>query len=103
MKAELARLLEKHSCIGEVRGLGMLWCIELVKDRATKAPIVGWNETSDLPGRIKRMLFERGVSGYTRWNWIFFSPPLIITEEQLRWGLGVVDEVLEYVDGEVVA
>ena len=101
MKEELGRLMEKHSCVGEIRGLGLLWCIELTKDRAAKTPIVGWNEASDLPGRIKRMFFERGVSGYTRWNWIFLSPPLIITEEQLRWGLDALDEVLGCVDEEI--
>jgi taurine--2-oxoglutarate transaminase len=99
LRQELRALQERQPLIGEMRGLGLLACLELVKDRATREPLVEWNTASPLPGRIKRSLWERGVSAYVRWNWLFIAPPLIITETELREGLGQIEEVLREVAG----
>ena len=49
---------------------------------------------SPLPRHLKKALWERGVSAYVRWNWLFIAPPLIITPAELREGLAQVEEVL---------
>ena len=46
-RAELARLAEKHPSIGEVRGLGCFWGLELVKNRETREPLVPFNGTGE--------------------------------------------------------
>ena len=90
----LTELEAKHCLIGEVRGLGLLASIELVKDRATREPLVAWNAPDPLVGRIKGMFNDRGVQMHIRSNQIVISPPLIISEAQLEEGLTAIDEVL---------
>jgi len=97
LRSELEGMQARHECIGEFRGLGLLACLELVKDRQTRAPLVEWNTPSDFPRRFKQALFDRGVSGYVRWNWVFIAPPLIINETELKAGLTALEEALEEV------
>ncbi|QQS13487.1 MAG: aminotransferase class III-fold pyridoxal phosphate-dependent enzyme [Rhodospirillales bacterium] len=90
----LKELESRHRLIGDVRGLGLLAAIELVKDRATREPLVAWNAPDPLVGRIKSMFNDRGVQMHVRSNQLVISPPLIVTEAQLDEGLKAVDEVL---------
>lgn len=94
LMAGLRTLQEEHPVIGDVRGLGLLTCLELVKDRATREPLAPWNGTDPISGRIKRRMMDRGLFAYVRWNMLFFSPPLIISETEIDEGLAVIDEVL---------
>lgn len=98
LMVELQRLKEKHPSVGEVRGLGLLACVELVKNRETREPLVGWNTPSDITTNLKQRMLEQGVFAYVRWNWIFIAPPLIIREEELQEGLTAVDKALDYAD-----
>lgn len=92
---ELKALEDRQPLVGDVRGLGLLACIELVRDRTTREPLVAWNTPSPITETIKRELMARGVFAYVRWNWIFISPPLVITEGELRAGIGAVEAVIE--------
>jgi taurine---2-oxoglutarate transaminase len=101
LMAELDRMKEKHPSVGDVRGLGLFSVVELVKDRETREPLVPWNAGGSALGltkEITRRLLAGGVYTWVRWNWIFVTPPLVISEEELMEGLGVVDEVLSFVD-----
>src|SRR3982751_3259335 len=63
-RAELARLQEKHPSIGEVRGLGCFWGLELVKDRQTREPLVPFNGTGEAAkpvGAMARRALESGL------------------------------------------
>src|SRR3954449_2415958 len=94
---ELPRLQERHPSIGEVRGKGLFWGIELVKDRETREPLVPFNATgAELApiGAIMKAAMERGLYLMTHWNVIMVCPPLTITREELDEGIGVLDEVL---------
>jgi len=86
----LQRLYAKHDRIGDVRGVGLMSAIELVEDRKTKVPA---KEKRNL---IVRKAFERGVcllpAGESA---IRFSPPLVISEEEIDIGLSVIDGCLE--------
>jgi taurine--2-oxoglutarate transaminase len=90
----LKELEAKHRLVGEVRGLGLLATLELVKDRASREPLVQWNAPDPLVGRIKALFNERGVQIHVRSNQLVISPPLTITEAELEEGLTAVDEVL---------
>jgi taurine--2-oxoglutarate transaminase len=97
----LAGLQERHPSIGEIRGKGLFWGIELVRDRETREPLVPFNATGDdlAPmAQLMKAAMERGLYLMTHWNVILAVPPLTITREELDEGLGVLDEVLRLVD-----
>ncbi len=98
---ELPRLAERHPSIGEVRGLGLFWGLELVKDRATREPLVPFNaggEAAKPVMRLQRAALERGVYLFVHWNVLVIAPPLTIAREELDEGLAVLDEVLALAD-----
>jgi taurine--2-oxoglutarate transaminase len=95
----LKEMASRHSLIGDVRGLGLIACIELVRDRRTRKAFVEWNTTSETTDLIKRKLLARGVFTYVRWNWIFIAPPLCITEDEIDQGLVAIDETLTELEG----
>ena len=85
--------------MGEVRYIGLFSAFELVKDKATKEPIVGFNDDPDgLMAKIVGMLVKEGFWTYSHENMIIVAPPLIITEEELREAMAILDKVLDSVD-----
>ena len=100
-RTELARLQEKHPSIGEVRGLGCFWGIELVKDRATREPLVPFNGTGDsakpIAAVMKRAL-DNGLYLMTHWNVVMCCPPLTITREELDEAIELLDDALSVAD-----
>jgi taurine--2-oxoglutarate transaminase len=98
---ELPRLQDRHASIGEVRGKGLFWGIELVRDRKTREPLVPFNATGEAfapVAKLAKAAMERGLYLMTHWNVIIVAPPLTITRDELDEGLGVLDEVLSVVD-----
>jgi taurine--2-oxoglutarate transaminase len=94
---ELPRLQERHPSIGDVRGKGLFWGIELVKDRQTREPLVPFNAAGEAAAPVATLAkaaMERGLYLMTHWNVIIVAPPLTITREELDEGLGILDEVL---------
>lgn len=95
----LEKLKEKHPCVGDVRYIGLFTSIELVKDRKTKEPLVPYGKDPEgRMGKIIGALKAKGFMTYSHENMIFVSPPLIITEEQIKEEMVKVDEVLSDVD-----
>lgn len=95
----LEELKEKHACVGDVRYIGLFSSIELVKDKATKEPLVPYGKDPEgRMGKIIGALKAKGFMTYSHENMIFVSPPLIITEDQIREEMAKVDEVLAEVD-----
>ncbi|MGN1423382.1 MAG: aminotransferase class III-fold pyridoxal phosphate-dependent enzyme [Oscillospiraceae bacterium] len=98
----LEDLKAKHACVGDVRYIGLFTSIELVKDKETKEPLVPYGKDPEgRMGRIIGALKAKGFMTYSHENMIFVSPPLIITEEQIREEMVKVDEVLTTVDAEI--
>jgi taurine---2-oxoglutarate transaminase len=98
---QLRGLQDKHPSIGEVRGLGCFWGIELVKNRETREPLVPFNATGDAfapVARVYRAALERGLYLMTHWNVVMVCPPLTITREELEEGISVIDEALTVAD-----
>jgi taurine---2-oxoglutarate transaminase len=98
--AELPRLQERHPSIGDVRGLGLFWGLELVKDRATREPLSPFNATNEPVQRLTKAALERGLYLFVHWNVVVVCPPLTITRDELDEGLAVLDEVLAIADEE---
>lgn len=98
----LEALREKHPCVGDVRYIGLFSCIELVKDKDTKEPLVSYgNDAKGVMKSIIGRLAAKGFMTYSHENMILIAPPLIITDEQLVEELKKADEVLTEVDTEI--
>lgn len=98
----LEELKAKHPCVGDVRYIGLFTSIELVKDKQTKEPLVPYGKDPEgRMGKIIGALKAKGFMTYSHENMIFVSPPLIITEEQIREEMKKVDEVLSEVDAAI--
>ena len=97
----LRGLQERHPSIGDVRGLGCFWGLELVKNRETREPLVPFNATGDAfapVARVVKAALERGLYLMTHWNVIIVAPPLTITRDEIDEGIGVLDEALSIAD-----
>ena len=95
LRAGLAAIAEKHRIVGEARGVGAFFALELVKDRATKEPLVPWH--GDGPGVMKNLygeLRKRGVYTFGKFNCVMVAPPLTATKAELDEGLAALDEAL---------
>jgi taurine--2-oxoglutarate transaminase len=94
-------LAAKHPSIGEVRGLGVFWGLEMVKSRETREPLVPFNGAGEDAAPITRLgkaALERGLYLMTHWNVIMICPPLTITREELDEGIAILDDVLAIAD-----
>ena len=102
MAEGLADLADRHPTVGDVRGIGLFWIVELVKDRETREPLVPWNakgsEQGPMPA-VARYMREHGLYTFSKWNWIFIVPPLCINADQIAEGLAVIDGALSIADG----
>jgi taurine--2-oxoglutarate transaminase len=95
LRDRLLAMKERHPCIGEVRSIGLFSCLELVRDRHTREPLSPLNGPQTAPmKRIGASCREKGVDVMTRFNWVFVCPPLVISRDDLAWGLEVLDQAL---------
>jgi adenosylmethionine-8-amino-7-oxononanoate aminotransferase len=89
--AGLARLAEKHAVIGDIRGRGLFWGIELVRDRGTKEQFPAANPFGT---RVGRRALELGLLTRFDPHWLAFGPPLVVTAEQIDEMLAILDRAL---------
>jgi len=90
----LRELAARHPIIGEVRGLGVFWALDLVTDRATKQPLAPYGGTSPAMGELVGALKENGVLPFSNYHRLHVVPPCIITEDEMREGLAAIDKAL---------
>ncbi len=107
MGQQLNELKIKHPSIGDVRGLGLFWAIELVKNQKTRKP---WNTYEDkvkgkplLVDRIAAEMMKKGVYVQAWMSHFVIAPPLIISKEEVDIGVRAFDEALSIADRECVA
>ncbi|MBN2445461.1 MAG: aspartate aminotransferase family protein [Phycisphaerae bacterium] len=91
LKQKLLELQQKHTLIGEVRGIGLMLGVELVKDRQTKEPATA--ETADIVERAKNRRLLLGKGGLYG-NVIRIKPPMCITKDDCDFLAGCLDECL---------
>jgi taurine--2-oxoglutarate transaminase len=98
---ELAAIAERHPSVGEVRGLGVFWAVELVRDRRTREPLVPYNASgaeaapmAEFAAACKRA----GLWPFTHFNRTHVVPPCTITADEVREGLRILDEALAVTD-----
>jgi taurine--2-oxoglutarate transaminase len=99
---ELAKLADRHPAVGEVRGLGVFWALELVRDRATREPLVPFNAAgADLAPMTEfaAACKQRGLWPFTHFNRTHVVPPCTTTADEVREGIAILDEALDVADG----
>ena len=97
----LAKIAEKHPSVGEVRGLGVFWAIELVRDRKSREPLVPFNATgADAKPMAELMAACKagGVWPFAHFNRLQVTPPCTTSDEETREGLAIIDKALEVAD-----
>jgi taurine--2-oxoglutarate transaminase len=98
---ELATIAANHPSVGEVRGLGMFWAVELVTDRATHEPLVPFNAAGAAAAPMAELAAackERGMWPFIHFNRLHVVPPCTTSADELREGLGILDEALKVAD-----
>jgi len=98
--------LESHPSVGDIRGAGLMWAVELVRNPETREPLVPFNASGadNAPmAAFAAAAKTRGVWPFVHFNRMHVAPPLVIIESELRRGLGVLDEALAVADAEVAA
>ena len=90
----LASLQATHSIVGAVRSIGLFGIVELVTDRESMEPLAPFNGTSDQMNRLRKIFLDEGLYTFVRYNAFFTTPPLSITEEELRHGFDIIDRAL---------
>lgn len=98
---KLAEIAAKHPSVGEVRGLGLFWAVELVADCETREPLAPYGGTSEAMAKSFAAAKDEGVLLFMNYNRFHVCPPLVITAEELTHGLDVLDRALDVADGYV--
>ena len=93
----LRELAERHPVIGEVRGLGVFWALDLVRNRATREMLVPYNAAgpanqpmAELVGACK----ERGLMPFVNYNRLHVVPPCTVSDAEAKEGLAILDDAL---------
>jgi taurine--2-oxoglutarate transaminase len=85
----LEALADKHDVIGEVRGTGVFWAVELVADRGSREPLAA----ADM-GRLKGDLTQAGLLPFIADNRLHVVPPAVVTADEVAQGLELIDGAL---------
>ncbi|GGR34925.1 aspartate aminotransferase family protein [Streptomyces netropsis] len=101
----LRALAERHPSVGEVRGMGVFWALELVKDRTTREPLVPYNAAGEAAAPMNAFAAACKKSGlwpFVNMNRTHVVPPCTLTEAEAREGLAILDEALTVADSHTV-
>ena len=90
----LRALMDKHPLIGEARGIGVFWALDLVSDRATRAPLAPYAGSSPAMNELIAECKKRGLMPMTNYNRIHPVPPCNVSDSEVREGLEILDQAL---------
>ena len=104
LEPKLRALQAKHKSIGEVRGLGLFWALDLVRDRATKEPFNTMKDkvsgTVTVVDKVAAEMLKRGVAIQAWVSHLVIAPPLIVEEKDLDFAVEALDGALAIADAE---
>jgi taurine--2-oxoglutarate transaminase len=93
----LARIAERHAGVGEVRGTGVFWAVELVRDPATREPLVPTGATGEANApmaAVTAACLRRGLMPFVTAHRVHVVPPCTVTAEEAAYGLALLDDAL---------
>ena len=94
----LQELAARHRCVGEARGAGVFWAVELVADQATREPLAPYGSSSAAMGAVIAECKKNGLLPFANYNRIHVVPPCTVTDELIREGLAILDRALDSAD-----
>ena len=97
----LREIAQRHPSVGEVRGLGVMWAVELVRDRETREPLVPFNASGDAASPMSEVAAACKAAGLwpmVAGNRVHVVPPCTTTADEVREGLAILDEALAVAD-----
>ncbi len=106
LQQKLYELADRHICIGDVRGIGHFWGLEIVKNRKTREPFD--TKADKLSGKalmtakIAAEAMKNGLYMAAWYDTLVIAPPLIITEEQIDEAIDIMDTALKIGDAQAV-
>jgi taurine---2-oxoglutarate transaminase len=107
VREKLDALRAKHPCVGDVRGLGLFFAVEIVKNRATKQPFNTMRDKVEgkplVVDQIAAKMMAQGVSIQSWVSHFVIAPPLIVTKEEIHLGIAALDQHLAFADALVEA
>jgi len=106
LEKKLYEMGDKHICVGDVRGIGHFWALEIVKNRATREP---FDYKADklsgkalMTGAIAGEAMKNGLYVAPWYDTLVIAPPLIITEDQIDEAVEILDKALKIGDEQAV-
>ena len=94
----LRDMAQRHRSVGEVRGAGVFWAVELVKDRETREPLAPYGGSSAAMNTVIAFCKENGLMPFTNFNRIHVVPPCNASDDEVRAGLEILDRALDVAD-----
>jgi taurine--2-oxoglutarate transaminase len=97
----LTELADRHPSIGDVRGLGFFWAIELVRDRESREQLVPFNAAGADAAPVAEVVAacrKQGLLVFSHFNRIHVAPPLVTSEADLLHGVRILDDALDLAD-----
>ncbi|WP_431944349.1 aspartate aminotransferase family protein [Micromonospora marina] len=98
----LRELAERHPSVGDVRGLGVFWALELVRDRETKEPLAPYGASSPEMNEVLAACRRGGLVAFANFNRIHVVPPCTVSATETKAGLAILDEALTLADRHTV-
>jgi taurine--2-oxoglutarate transaminase len=99
----LREIAARHPSVGEVRGLGVFWAVELVEDRSTREPLAPYGGSSPAMTELVAACKQRGLLPFTNYNRLHVVPPCTVSEAEAKEGLAILDEALAVADAHVAS
>lgn len=94
----LRELTQRHPSVGDVRGLGVFWALELVRNQHTREPLAPYGGVSETMAACGKACLERGLLPFVSHHRLHIAPPCTISEEEVDEGLAILDGALEVTD-----
>jgi taurine---2-oxoglutarate transaminase len=94
----LRELAGRHPVIGEVRGLGVFWALDLVANRETREMLAPYGGSSPAMTELVADCRARGMLPFVNYNRLHVVPPCTISESEAKEGLAILDEALSVAD-----
>lgn len=97
----LRELADRHPSVGEVRGMGVFWALDLVRDRDTREMLVPYNASGAANAPMAELVAackQRGLLPFVNFNRLHVVPPCTVTEAEAKDGLAILDDALAVAD-----
>jgi taurine--2-oxoglutarate transaminase len=97
----LRELADRHPSVGEVRGLGVFWALDLVKDKSSREMLVPYNASGEANRPMAELVAackERGLLPFANFNRLHVVPPCTTSDAEAKEGLAILDEALAVAD-----